>query len=221
MTRINVYSHNDEWDYEGTRTLAGWFDSEKADRWTDGDYNGNGSGGTGRGQAVYRTAQGRWVLCNWSNWQDEANRYEFIEPEQAREWLLRNGDDAAVAEHFGPVEEERGPGRPKIGGEALLRLGDDLLGQIDAYATEQGQSRAEVVRIALGEFLTGARPYAVTVRDISTGNREEASRHTTLGAAVTALREEQAYDNEDNGLPSRYPRVEHDGRPIDVEAYSD
>lgn len=221
MTRINVYSHNDEWDYEGTRTLEGWFDSAKAEGWTDRDYNGNGSGGTGRGQAVYRTAQGRWVLQNWSNWQNEANRCEFIEPDQAREWLLRNDEDAVVAKHFGEIEEERGPGRPKIGGKALISIGDDLLSEVDAYAKEDGTSRAEVVRKALGEFLAGARPYTVTVLDLATRVREISSRHASLGAAVEALREREAYDSEDNGLPSFQPRVEHDGRPVDVEAMSD
>ena len=221
MTRINVYKHNDEWDYEGTRSLEGWFDSAKADGWTDRDYNGNGSDGIGRGQAVYRTAQGRWVLENWSIWQGEANRCEFIEPEQAREWLLRNDEDAAVAKYFGEVEEERGPGRPKIGGKALINIGDDLLTEVDAYASEHGQSRAQVARIALGEFLAAARPYTVSVLDISTRVREISSRHRSLGAAIEALREEEDYDAEDNGLPSRQPRVEHDGRPVDVEAMAD
>lgn len=119
--------------------------------------------------------------------------------------------------------EHRKMGRPRIGGEVLVRLGD-LLEDVDAYASEHGLSRAEVIRSALGEFLTSARPYALTFRDISTGQRETDSRYATLGAAVEALRGMQADDYERQqyrGLPSIQPRVEHDGHPVDVEAYAD
>lgn len=146
MNRINVYSHNAEWDYEGTRTLEGWFDSSKADRWTDADYNGNGSGGTGRGQAVIHTAGGRWILENWSNWQGEEDRYEYITDDDAKDWLLRNHNDDAVTKHFGEIEEERGPGRPEIGAAVHVRLGDDLLAQVDAFRAVSGASRAEAIR---------------------------------------------------------------------------
>jgi hypothetical protein len=62
------------------------------------------------------------------------------------------------------------------------------------------------------------RTYTVTILDLQTRIREESSRHSSLGAAVVALRGEEADDCEDNGLPSCEPRVEHDGRPVDVEA---
>jgi hypothetical protein len=153
MSRINVYSWPDEDDYLAKPELLGWFDSAKADRWTDRDYNGNGSGGTGRGQAVYRTAQGRWVLSNWSNWQGEANSYTFIEPEQAQEWLLRNDCDDAVAEHFGEIEEERGPGRPKVGEQVCFTVPAGDLALIDNMAKQGGKGRSEVLRNAVAAFV--------------------------------------------------------------------
>lgn len=96
-------------------------------------------------------------------------------------------------------------------------ISDELLGQVDAYASEHGLSPAAAIGVLLGEALTAARPYTVTIRDIQTGVREVSSRHSSLGAAVEALRREQEYDCENNGLPSWQPRVEHDGRPVDVE----
>jgi hypothetical protein len=146
MSRINVYGPDN--------TLAGWFDPVKAARWTDADHNGNGSGGTGRGQAIYRTAGGRWVMEQWTLWQGESSYREFTDPGTAREWLLRNGYDEDAAKHFGDIEEERGPGRPRIGGEVLLRLGDDLLTGVDAYAGGRALSRAEAVRSLLSRALS-------------------------------------------------------------------
>jgi hypothetical protein len=153
MDRINVYSYPAEEESFGETTLAGWFDGDKALRWDDADYNGNGSGGTARGQAVNRTSGGRWVLEHWTRWQNERSRYEFISDEAAREWLLRNGCDKAVAEHFGDIEEERGPGRPTIGEPINIRLGD-LLGRVDAFATAAGQTRAEAIRELVTAGLT-------------------------------------------------------------------
>jgi hypothetical protein len=154
--RTNVYFSFDP--EAGPKALAGYFDHDKAGYWTDRDHNGNGSGGTGRGEAVYRTAQGRWVLERWTRWQGEANRCVFITPEGACEWLLRNYEDQAVTRYFGELDDERGPGRPKIGGILPVRLGDDLLAHLETYAAEQGKGRAEVIRELLAEALIAARP---------------------------------------------------------------
>ena len=149
--------------------------------------------------------------------------YQFMADTDARDWLLRNHEDAAVGKYFGdiPEEEDRRPGRPPIGGYVHVPLGD-LVAQVDTYASETGQSRAEAIRALLAEALTGARPYTLTCRDISTNVREIDSRYASLGAAVEALREMQAddYDNQQHGLPSCNPRVEQDGRPVDVEEYA-
>ena len=137
MTRINAY------DASGR---GGWFDYDKAERWSDCDYNGNGSGGIGRGQAILRTAQGRWVLQHWTRWEGEADRFEFIEPDQAQEWLLRNNCDRAVEEYFGEIEEERGPGRPAIGSSLEVRLPDAVRDRVKESARESGLAEAAVAR---------------------------------------------------------------------------
>lgn len=228
MTRINVYSvSQDAYGNSEPGELAGWFDPDKAERfpedtvWDGSNHISVQTGSQWDHETLLHTAGGRWVLRIHSNRQGTLDSYKFVTDTAAREWLLRNNDDAAVAEFFGPIEEERGPGRPEVGPKVQVRLPDELLGRLDAYAAGRSATRAEAVRILLGEALTEAQPYTVTIRDISTGVREVRSRHATLGAAVEALREEQAYDAEDNGLPSWQPRVEHDGRPVDVEAMSD
>jgi hypothetical protein len=220
MTRINIYTaRTGELGCEPP-ALAGHFESSKAESWSDIDHDSNGSGGTGRGTSLWRTAGGKWVLCHWSCWQGEEDTYNYTEADAAKDWLLRNNEDSALARYFGeiPEEEDRRPGRPAVGQAINVRLGDDLLGQLDAYASEHGNSRAEAVRILLAEALAATQPYTVTVLDISTRVREISTRHASLGAAVEALREQEAWDSEDNGLPSCQPRVEHDGRPVDVEA---
>ena len=223
MSRRNIYEQIDydaDWMRRDEKpALLGWFESGKAVFWSDRDHNGNGSGGTGRGQTVWCTAQGKWVLEHWSAWQDEESTYAFITPDEARDWLLRNDEDVAVRDHFGEVaeEEDRRPGRPAIGEPVNVRLGEELLSQVDAYAREHGHSRAEAIRIMLAEFLTIEQPYAVTIRDMATGLREGYSRHATLGAAIEMMRELYGDDHGMQGLPSRQARVEYDGRPVDVE----
>lgn len=127
-------------------THAGHFDWAKASRWSDRDVNGNGSGGAGRGEAVMLTAGGQWALEHWTIWQGQVNTYQWITPDEAHAWLLRNRDTEAVDEHFGdqPDEVDLG-GRPPIGKPVLVRLGDQA-GKVEAYAARHGLSRAEAVR---------------------------------------------------------------------------
>jgi Ribbon-helix-helix protein, copG family len=160
VSRRNIYEQIDydaDWMRRDEKpALLGWFESAKAVFWSDRDHNGNGSGGTGRGQTVWRTAQGKWVLEHWSAWQDEESTYAYITPDEARDWLLRNDEDVAVRDHFGEVaeEEDRRPGRPAIGGEAgNVRLGEERLAEVDAYAKAQNLSRAEAVRRLVDEAL--------------------------------------------------------------------
>ena len=153
MSRMNVYAETGEYDLTEPE-LAGWFDWSKASHWDDSDYNGNGSLGTGRGTGLYRTAQGRWVSETWSRWQGEPRHAcTFTTPEQAREWLLRNDEDAAVAEHFGEIEEERGPGRPKVGEQVCFTVPAADLGIIDALVERDGSSRSAVLRRAVAAFV--------------------------------------------------------------------
>jgi hypothetical protein len=143
MNRTNIFAGHDD------KTVAGWFDWDAIQgRWSDRDHNGNGSHGTGRGEEVILTAGGKWVMNHWTAWQGESSTRVYITPGQARDWLLRNEEDAAVAEHFGeiPAEEDRRPGRPEIGGRITTAIGDDLLPPVDAYAASRGIKRAEAIR---------------------------------------------------------------------------
>lgn len=154
MSRINVYTRPDDYDMEPHPKLAGWFDSDKAE-WIREDtyWNGNSRLGVISGlecgyEGLYRTANGRWVrYYNARNQFNGPEFYEFLTDEQAREWLLRNSSDDLVEKYFGEVEEERGPGRPEIGGPAInLRFPQDMLDRIDAAAKTDGISRAEKIR---------------------------------------------------------------------------
>lgn len=142
MDRTNIFADHDD------RRIIGWFDWDVIQgRWSDRDYNGNGSGGAGRGEEVILTAGGKWVMNHWTNWQGESSTRVYITADDARDWLLRNDEDSAVEEHFGeiPGEEDRRPGRPEIGEPVGVRLGD-LLGAVDAYASAKGVKRAEAIR---------------------------------------------------------------------------
>lgn len=151
MARVNVTNEHGE--------LIGWFDDEKAEKFKeDRDWNGSNwisvaTGSQWHHEALYRTAGGRWVLNSWSQFQGVPEQYEFISDARAREWLLKNGHDEAVERYFGEIEDERGPGRPEIGPAIQVRLPEDLLARVDAYAGEQRISRAEAVRRLLESAL--------------------------------------------------------------------
>ena len=145
MDRTNIFAAHDD------KTIAGWFDYDKATRWDDRDYNNNGSRGTGRGDGVVRTAGGKWLSLRWTIWQGEEWTHVYITDDEARDWLIASNEDAAVEEYFGELasEEDRRPGRPEIGGPVQVRFPESQLARIDAYAKAQGTqgiSRAEAIR---------------------------------------------------------------------------
>ncbi len=49
-----------------------------------------------RGETLYLTKGGRWLVEHWTRWQDERGWYEYITDEQAWEWLVENGESEAV-----------------------------------------------------------------------------------------------------------------------------
>lgn len=146
MARTNVYT--------GTE-LAGWFDPDKAtafkpqtewDGQNNVDINVNDKFAH---QMLYRTAGGRWVLHNWSQWQGVQDRYEFVSDEAARTWLVRNDRDTAVAAYFGPLEDEAGPnvgGRPEVGPPINIRLPQETIDHLNVVASMTQQSRASLIR---------------------------------------------------------------------------
>lgn len=139
-------------DTNGPRRNAGYFTEESATYFhgDKGVFDGSNLADVNtrdqnRGQCLYRTAQGRWVLRTWSNWQGEVDTYSYVSEDDARDWLIFNNKEDAAQKYFGEIEDERGPGRPEVGGKALVRFGD-LLPEVDAWAARAGVSRSEALR---------------------------------------------------------------------------
>lgn len=151
MNRINVYEDSDD-SHDSRPRLAGWFDADAADtfdentRWDGSNHISVATGSQWDHEMLYRTSGGRWVLHTWSQWQGSTPTYRFITADHAHTWLMANDHDNAVLEHIGPLESERGPGRPEIGDPITVRLGNELLAQVDEYAAGQSMSRAEALR---------------------------------------------------------------------------
>jgi len=155
MSRTNIYSrpNPDDYDPDAPR-LLGWFDPDTAveqipedTRWDGNNHRGVMSGLQCGYEELYRTKGGRWVRhYNARNEYNGPEYYEFFDDEQAQGWLLENGSDAVVAKYFGPVEPERGPGRPEVGPAFSLRFPRELLARLDQVAATEGASRAAKIR---------------------------------------------------------------------------
>jgi predicted ATPase len=102
--------------YGNPQRRAGWFLASSAEYW-HGDkevFDGANLADVNtrqqhRGQGLYRTKGGRWVLSTWSSWQGETSTYNYTSPEDAREWLIFNSYDDAVRKYFGEIPDEQGP----------------------------------------------------------------------------------------------------------------
>lgn len=157
MPRVNVYRYPTEHEAyigDGETALAGWFNSDSATAYreaTDWDGSNDVSVNTSTQwdhQTLYRTSKGRWVLNNWSQRQDTAERYEFIDDDTAKTWLLHNKHDGPVEEWFGQLDEETGPslgGRPPVGPKWEVRLDEKTRAKVEAL-TGDGRKRADVLR---------------------------------------------------------------------------
>jgi hypothetical protein len=155
MQRVSVTEANSD----GQVRLIGWFDYDKAEAFAEATYwdgsrqasvnTSHWSQGT---QMLLRTAQGRWVLVSQCGGHQDA--FCYLSDDQAREWLIRNNRDNDVQRFFDRTEEERGPGRPEIGEAINVRLGDERLACIDAFAHERGLSRAAALRDLVDAGLT-------------------------------------------------------------------
>ncbi len=147
--RINIYNYD---EIDGTSTLAGWFNSDTAveiregTRW-DGSNNISLATSERYGhESLFRTRGGRWVLHHWSQWQGVEPTYRFVGDDEAREWLIRNECEAEIAEYFGELPEESGPGRPSVGPAISISFPVALRDRVDAVARERGVTRAELIR---------------------------------------------------------------------------
>lgn len=140
------------YDEDATRHLDGHFETDTAtlyreDTHWDGQNNRSvHSGGQHHHEGLYRTEGGRWVLHTWSQWVGIADTYAFISDDAAKDWLIVNGNDDAVKEHFGEIEKERGPGQPRIGDDLKVVFPDQQRTAIKALAISLNVSQAEMVR---------------------------------------------------------------------------
>lgn len=146
--------------------VLGWFDPDTATEYTEArEWDGNNhisvpTGNPWDHQALYRTSGGRWVLEHSSNWKGKLTRYEYLSDEAAQEWLVLNEHDAAITEHFGELEAERGPGRPEVGKPINIRLGAKLLSAVDQAREVSGQSRADLLRDLVSQALAARQDTA-------------------------------------------------------------
>jgi hypothetical protein len=156
MTRVNVYDR----DPYGESELLGWFDPDacvesirETPVWNGDNHIGKMSGGQAGYEELYRTKGGRWVRhYNFTSEYNGPEYYEFLTDDQARKWLIEDGDDEIAEKYFGELEEEVGPGRPAIGSPINIRLGDELQARVDAAALP-GEKRAATIRRLLEKVL--------------------------------------------------------------------
>lgn len=109
------------------------------------------------------------------------------------------------------TSEDRGPGRPEIGGRVNIRLGD-LVEAVDKWAERAGLSRADAVRKLVERALALDLPrYVVTYRDASGFEWEplDDERYDTSGDVLIAR------DRLLNDEPEWLPRGRH--RAVDLE----
>jgi len=162
MNRINITEISMDPYADWSRRLVGWFDADAAEKFVETRYAFDGANlasvhtrDQNCGEELYRTAGGRWVLRHWSAWQGHVDRYEFVDEERAREWLMINEeDDETMARLFGaPPESERGPGRPEIGPSVQVRMTRDTIAALDAIAMKREVPRAELIREIIADYL--------------------------------------------------------------------
>ncbi len=140
--------------YDPDGGAVGWFRPDRATRYEERTrWDGNNHASLAAGhwadhEELYRTAQGRWVLHWWSQWQGIQDTWRYIGEGEAESWLIRcEYDDEEVAAATGRrPEEERGPGRPEIGPAFSVRMPSDLTRRLDDEATRRGLSRAGLIR---------------------------------------------------------------------------
>jgi hypothetical protein len=169
MARTNVYNYADDdaRAYGEEDTLTGWFNPDSATlykedtEWDGSNHISLATGSQFDHEALYRTKGGRWVLNTWSQWEGKQERYEFVNDATAKDWLLRNNEDDAVAQWFGELEEEFGPskgGRPAVGPAISVAYPQSLLDRIDAATAAANLTRAEWLRNAAEHALQAITP---------------------------------------------------------------
>lgn len=163
MPRVNI-SYTDP---DTQETVTGWFDPSSGDSFEEGtEWDGNnhigvcsGIQASVGGETLWRTAKGRWVLNRDArSYFNGPNAYRFLTDAEAKEWLVRSEvNDEALEKYFGGLEDEAGPGRPKIGPPISLAFPEKMIADVDARAQELSISRAELVRRYVADGLAAPR----------------------------------------------------------------
>lgn len=159
MDRVTIYETD---EHTGDRVRIGHFDLDAATEILEEDrrWNGQNMIGVVSGMQInrahlYRTAGGRWV--EHQDHRPEFNGpdvWRYLTDDQAREWMLKSGDDAAeaaLAKWFPELPAEEGPnpkgGRPAIDGITFpVKFPRPLLERVDAAAKASGLSRTAWLR---------------------------------------------------------------------------
>lgn len=70
---------------------------EEKTKWNGNNHISLVTGSQWEHEALYRTAEGRWILNHWSQWQGSKETWVEVNNEAAAKWLVICGHDAHKA----------------------------------------------------------------------------------------------------------------------------
>jgi hypothetical protein len=109
-------------------TWVGWFDAAQAWSWD-----------VTEGVMLWRTAARKWV--RW-----ERGVCQFVDDEAAAELLALAGVTREKRDALLTEEDERGRGRPSIGGRLTIKLGEERKQRVEQWAADHGLDVSESIR---------------------------------------------------------------------------
>jgi hypothetical protein len=124
---------------------------------------------------------------------------------------------SAVQRLFGEVEEESGPSRAEFGAPVNIRLGPELLAQVDAYAVQRAISRAEAVRRLVATALTPRLAANTTVKIDADGSNGigfwGSVKYVDTGEDVPGY-DSPTFGSHSGALKNAYLWTQAEGHPI-------
>ena len=131
------------------RAMVGWFDKDRAELFRSESLGPNTfEKDPAARQSLYRTSQGAAGSCVRNVTVARTVTIASL-PTQARRWLNHQGLGMLPPGSFSRRPNKRTPprvGRPEVGGPVTVRLGDELLTEVDDYAGARNVSRADAIR---------------------------------------------------------------------------
>ena len=132
-----------------------WFDRDRATKYEeDRDYDGSrwisrATGSQWNHEVLFRTASGRWILNEWSQYGNRLEKYYEVSEATAHAWLLANDHADAV-----PAEEveahEVGAGKTP---QRTIRIADDLWFAAQERARAEDTDASGLIRRLLSAYL--------------------------------------------------------------------